>query len=266
MGPYEDSDSNPILTDRNGWKCPGHGTFVLDNKGKTFYIYHAYNKASNVFTGREALVAGLTWQSNGWPKFDDQLATETTPQHLHYDFSKENNAIFWQWDFRNMQPVFNQTQGKLRLSGTFERQSQAGIALTLRPYSTNYEVSTAVVNTNEASKGLIVYGDVSAAVGIAIRKDTVEFWAIKEGKRMVLNTQQVQDAKLPVYLKMKVLPDFTCRVYWKQSADWSELTTNSKPYSINFLPPWDRSPRPGLNFLGDENMHASFAFFDIKYL
>lgn len=265
-GPYEEDDNNPILTDRDGWECPGHGTFVRNNKGKTLYIYHAYNKTSNVFTGREALVAGLTWKNDGWPKFDDQLATKTSPQQLHYDFAKENKTIFWQWDFRNMQPVFRQAQGKLTLSGRFDTKYQAGIALTLRPYSATYEVSTAVVDTNEASKGLILYGDITASVGIATRKDTVEFWAIKEGKRTVLNTQQIPNRKVPVYLKMKVLPDFTCRVYWKQSAEWSELTTDSKPYSISFLPPWDRSPRPGLNFFGGENANASFAFFDIKYL
>lgn len=265
-GPYEDGDSNPILTDRDGWKCPGHGTFVLDKQGKTFYIYHAYNKANNVFTGREALLAGLTWKDDGWPKFDSQIATKTPTKHLNADFSKENPPIFWQWDFRNMQPIFNQTKGKLTLSGKFEKQNQAGIALTLRPYTSNYEMSTAVLNTNGASKGLILYGDVSASVGITARQDTVEFWVIKEGKKTVLNAQQVQDATLPVYLKMKVLPDFTCSVYWKQSATWNELTTNSKPYSINFLPQWDRSPRPGLNFYGSENTTASFGFFDMKYL
>lgn len=268
VGPYEDYNENPILSDGGSWKCPGHGTFVQDTKGKNFYIYHAYNKASNVFTGREALIAELLWKEDQWPAFNNSLATETKLQDtlIHYDFAKTKEKIYWQWDFRNMKPAFSQTQGQLHLSGMNSATNPAGIALTLRPYTASYELSTAVLNTNDASKGLIIYGDVTAAAGVAVRADKVEFWVLQGEKRIVLNDQQIARKELPVYLKMIVFPDFTCRVYWKQQAEWNELTPKKESYAIGFLPPWDRSPRPGLNFSGRAKEEAVFSFFDIKYL
>lgn len=267
-GPYrEEGANNPVLTDNGNWKCPGHGTFVQDKAGNNFYIYHAYNKASNVFTGREALIASLLWKPNQWPELRPVPVSSGNKEniHLHYDFSKDNGKIFWQWDFRNMKPEYRQKDGALQLSGTYGSDHPAGIALTLRPYAAAYEISTAVTNNNKAGKGLIIYGDVSAAAGIAVRNDTVAFWVIKDGKRTVPGEQKIPAANTPVYLKMAMLPDFTCRVYWKQQGEWEELTPGKKAYNISFLPPWDRSPRPGLNFQGEPGENAAFSFFDIRY-
>jgi len=262
-GPYEDYDQNPILTNRDGWKCPGHGTFVNNQKEETYYIYHAYRASSNVFTGREGLVSQLRWTASGWPAFGSQLLTLQHSVGLRYDFTQKH--AYWQWDFRHMQPTIDEGHGKLDLSGSYDAQNLAGVAITVRPYSSTYEIQTSVLNTNGADKGLLVYGDVSASVGIAVHGNRVAFWAIKDGKKEVLREAPLQSARLPVYLKLKVYPDFTCRVYWKQQADWEELTANEEPYSIQFLPPWDRSPRPGLNFSGNEQEKASFGFFEMKY-
>lgn len=266
-GPYEEDTNNPVLSDNGDWKCPGHGTFVQDTAGNDFYLYHAYNKASNVFTGREALISSLSWKTNEWPELRPVPVKANSKEHihLHYNFAKKTGKIFWQWDFRNMKPVFPQTGGKLQLSGLYNSNHPAGIALTLRPYAAAYEISTAVLNSNKASKGLIIYGDVSAAVGIAVRHDQVEFWVMKDGKRDILSEQKVPDIGKPVYLKMVMLPDFTCKVYWKQQAGWEELTPDKKAYPVGFLPPWDRSPRPGLNFQGAPDENAAFSFFDIRY-
>jgi beta-xylosidase len=266
-GPYTDNAANPVLADGDSWKCPGHGTFVQDPKGNYRYIYHAYNKTSHVFTGREALVAALSWDANQWPVFRHTpgLQNRQTNNYFHYDFANTSKKIFWQWDFRNMQPVVKQADGKLWLSGKYSEKNPCGIALTLRPYAAAYEMSTAVTNTNKARKGLIIYGDANAATGIAVRGDQVEYWISKDGKRTVLNKEKIQQTGVPVHLKMIVSPDFTCRVYWKQLDNWQELTPDKKPYSIGFLPPWDRSPRPGLNFQGNEEEDAAFSFFEIKY-
>lgn len=265
-GPYEDYTGNPVLSDSGGWKCPGHGTFVQDAKGKYYYIYHAYNKASNVFTGREAMVTALSWKADKWPAFgqEDALKNNKPDTLLHYDFAKTKERIYWQWDFRNMEPVFRVQDGKLQLSGKAAANNPSGVALTLRPYTAAYEINTAVLNSNKASKGLVIYGDASAATGIAVRDDKVEYWVSKDGKRTVLGDQQIRTG-LPVYLKMEIFPDFTCKVYWKQQAAWTQLTPDKQSYSIAFLPPWDRSPRPGLSYIGSEDDDAQFGFFDIKY-
>jgi beta-xylosidase len=264
-GPYEDYAHNPVLTDKGDWKCPGHGTFVQDAKGDRFYVYHAYNKGSHVFTGREGMVSALSWKDQ-WPVFSPVKAKETKERNsFHYNFAKTNEKIFWQWDFRNMQPSFLQADGKLRLSGKTRNGNPSGTALTVRPYSAAYEISTVVLNHNKASKGLIIYGDASAATGIAVRDNKVEFWATKDDQRTVLKEKELQQPEQPVYLKMVVSPDFTCKVYWKQGPDWQELTADNKPFSIGFLPPWDRSPRPGLSFLGREDDWSEFGFFDARY-
>ncbi|NLR59532.1 family 43 glycosylhydrolase [Chitinophaga polysaccharea] len=266
-GPYTDYRNNPVLTDGGNWKCPGHGTFVQDTQGATFYLYHAYNKQSNVFTGREGLISALSWNADQWPVFSSSTALENQPPLTvyHYDFAHVNNDIFWQWDFRNMQPLYRYNNGILHLSGKYSAQNPSGIALTLRPYSAAYDISTAVVNHNPAAKGLVVYGDAGAAAGIAVSGNKAIFWISKDGKRRVLNEQSITDTNSSVYLKLSVFPDFTCRVYWKQQQDWEELTPGKQPYTISFLPPWDRSPRPGLSFMGTEKEEAVFSFFEIRY-
>ncbi|MGO4291815.1 glycoside hydrolase family 43 protein [Chitinophaga sp. RAB17] len=267
-GPYEEDAANPVLSDSRDWKCPGHGTFVQDTKGNYRYIYHAYNKASNVFTGREGIIAALSWDAQQWPVFSHiSSSLKSQPNtSFHYDFSTPTKKIFWQWDFRNMQPDFKQANGKLYLSGKYSDNNPAGVALTVRPFSASYEISTAILNNNPAAKGLIIYGDATAALGIAVRGDKVECWISKNGKRAVLNEQKIQQTQLPVYLKMIVSPDFTCRMYWKQGTNWNELAPDQKSYPIGFLPQWDRSPRPGLNYMGGEKENAAFSFFEIKYV
>lgn len=264
-GPYEDYDQNPVLTDGGDWKCPGHGTFVTNEDGKTSYIYHAYNKRGHIFTGREGLIAELVWKEGAWPAFKPSGAMTQKNQHFYVDFASAKEPIYWQWDFRYMEPIVKQTSGALNLSGKYDGENPAGIALTLRPYSASYEISTTVLNTNDADKGLIVYGDVSASIGVAVRGEKVQFWVIKDGKRSVLEEQVLQEQDVPVFLKIKVLPDFTCKAHWKQQDDWQELGGSKSAYAIDFLPPWDRSPRPGLNFAGANNADARFGFFEIKY-
>lgn len=264
-GPYEEYDKNPILRDANGWKCPGHGTFVQDKQGKTFYMYHAYSKRSHVFTGREGQIAELHWK-DGWPSFDGIVSAKENYSNTRFNFSDSETRAYWQWDFRYMQPQVHRRNGKLMLSGTYAPKSEAGIALALRPYSASYEISTVVLNRNEASKGLIIYGDENASIGVDTEGDKVVFWIIKDGKRNILDEQQILNDNPAVYLKMKVSPDFTCRAYWKQQGDWKELATQENGYSINFLPAWDRSPRPGLHFKGSESQYALFQFLELTYL
>lgn len=266
-GPYTDYSANPILTDEGDWKCPGHGTFVQDPKGNYRYVYHAYNKTSNIFTGREGMVAALSWNKEQWPVLSHTIATINTqpPASLHYDFAHSGRKIFWQWDFRSMQPVVKEANGQLQLSGKYSERNPVGIALAVRPYSAAYTISTAVVNHNKAAKGLIIYGDANAAIGIDVQDNQVVGWISGDGKKTVLSGQTMERPEAPVELKMIVYPDFTCRMYWKQGTNWNELTPKQQPYPIGYLPPWDRAPRPGLHFQGAANEMAAFSYFDITY-
>ncbi|WP_448633202.1 glycoside hydrolase family 43 protein [Pedobacter panaciterrae] len=270
QGPYENHPRNPLLYENEWWKCSGHGTFVNSPDGKYYYIYHAYNKASSVFTGRQGMLAELTWSGkNEWPEFKELSPAPGNPSANNFkaNFSTQNPSVEWQWDFRNSTPKLAQQKGNLYLSGNIKKENNAGIALTIRPAHLNYEMTTTVVNRNNALKGLVVYGDANAATGIGVVGNKVQFWMVKDNKETVLNTATIDNPETPIQLKMLVKPDFTCRVYWRQkSKDWKELSVDDKAYSIDFLPQWDRSPRPGLNFKGASTANAQFSSFELNYL
>jgi hypothetical protein len=52
-------------------------------------------------------------------------------------------------------------------------------------------------------------------------------------------------------------PDKTCDFFYKTN-EWIKLASN---IAIAFLPQWDRSPRLGLHYRGNEKDNAEFSFF-----
>ncbi|EDM34164.1 beta-xylosidase (1,4-beta-D-xylan xylosidase) [Pedobacter sp. BAL39] len=270
QGPYEKYDQNPILQENEFWKCSGHGTFVENPEGKTFYLYHAYHKQSSVFTGRQGLVAELQWSGkNEWPKFkesNDPQTFQASAYDVHETFTGKTPSRFWQWDFRNSTPVLNQQKGTLHLSGSYKENNASGVVATLRPVAAAYEMTVTVHNQNDALKGLVIYGDANQAIGVGAEGDSLKFWMAKDNKTTILSTSSIAHPKLPVQLKLKTDEDAHCRVYWKQKdGGWQELKEGAQAAGISFLPPWDRSPRPGLNFKGASGQEAVFADFSLVY-
>lgn len=261
--PYEDYNQNPILQANETWKCPGHGTFVKQDDGKHMYIHHAYNKESNIFTGREGMLAELEWTNgNDWPSFVSQTISKSTANNISTTFKEKKAAHYWQWDFRNAMPVIKQQKGMLYLSGTFKESNKTGVALTVRPVSRDFDITTTVANSNEALKGLVFYGDANAAVGIGTINNTVEFWMVKDNTRTVLATQNIK-AGVPVQLKLTMKPGLTCEVFYKQEeTGWQQIGSAIKQ-QLGFLPQWDRSPRPGLHFKGSPTQQAAFSSFEL---
>ncbi|TDQ08597.1 family 43 glycosylhydrolase [Pedobacter metabolipauper] len=268
-GPYENHLKNPILQENADWKCSGHGTFVNSPDGKYYYLYHAYNKESTVFTGRQGMLAELVWAGkNEWPSFTALSAglISAGKNNIKDDFNSKSIANYWQWDFRNATPVVKQQKGSLHLSGSITKSNNTGVVLTLRPTAMDYEMTTTVMNQNNALKGLVIYGDANAALGIGVVNNQVEFWSSKDRKRTVLKSILLKNPAAPVDLKITVLPDHTCKVYWKQQKDaWEELVYADQGYSMNHLPQWDRSPRVGLCFHGTPELEAVFSSFNLSY-
>lgn len=262
-GPYEDYGQNPVLQANESWKCPGHGTFVKQDDGKYVFLYHAYNKNSNVFTGREGMLAELVWgNGDSWPSLVSRQTTNSSTGNITTSFEEQQLAPYWQWDFRNSTPRINQNNGKLSLSGTIKQGNNTGVVLTIRPVSNHFDLTTTVANSNEALKGLAFYGDANAAVGIGVVKDTVECWMVKDNVRTVLATQNIK-ADVPVQLRLTMKPDMTCEVFYKQEGnDWQQVAAGTK-WDIGFLPQWDRSPRAGLHFKGSSNQKAVFSDFNL---
>lgn len=261
-GPYTKYESNPVLSGYDAWKCTGHGTIVQTAKGEDYYVYHAYSKEDEVYTGRQGMLGRLEWhRQTGWPSV--KPVSGEKPTAFTDDFSVDKINDNWQWDFRHSTPVVKIENGLLHLSGKTTVENKTGTVLTVRPFKPNYAITTAVMNTNSSLKGLIVYGDANAATGIGIKNDSIEVWYVNNNTRKVL--QQIPVANVaPLYLKIDVKDGNKLRFYWSNAIDkWTEITTGSNYFTADFLPSWDRSPRPGLWQQGDA--FAAFDFFKLQY-
>lgn len=262
-GPYEVYENNPILSENERWKCMGHGTFVKGINGDDFYLHHAYNKESTVLTGRQGLISELVWpENNGWPAFKTQKIVGPAVADIADNFTSLVPAKYWQWDFRNATPKFKQQNGVLTLSGTVKQGNQTGIVLTAKPVSGNFEMTTTVVNHNQALKGLTFYGDANMAIGVGTQNNEVVVWQVKDKQFGIIGRAAI-NAKLPVKLKFK-LTNKACTFYHGSgNNDWKAILTDTN-INTDLLPQWDRSPRVGLHFKGSSDEQAVFVDFRIK--
>lgn len=275
-GPYTDYERNPLLAENSQWKCHGHGTLVETNNDHWFYLYHAYRKTDHVYTGRQGLLDELKWSSE-WPLFIkgipstssdlNTIKNRKSTEVLSDNFNTTSIANFWQWDFRNSNPQVELEKGKLCLSGAVGVSgNKTGTVLTVRPYSGNYEMVAAVLNHNSALKGLAVYGDASESCGIGIKENTIQLWEVKKNKRIILKEISLSISDKPIRFKIKVEDGYKIAFFWSEnSSTWTPLKTENTFYNGDFLPPWDRSPRPGLHHVGEDKDQACFSDFRITY-
>lgn len=263
-GPYEYFSNNPILSENSVWKCMGHGTFVNASNEQTYYLHHAYNKATNVSTGRQALISKLNWSSdNGWPSFEAQAISNTKPIDIFDNFASTNLSKRWQWDFRNSTPFTQQDNGVLDLGGVTKVGNNAGIVLTTRPTSAVFSAQVTVVNSNDALKGISFYGDANAAIGIGVKNNNVMVWQVIDNKFSVL-FQRAIDKNISSKLMLAVNEGRDVLFSIKQgNQSWQKLPVQIDLKKTN-LAQWDRSPRIGLHYQGDNKMRARFSNFILK--
>ncbi|WP_276088612.1 family 43 glycosylhydrolase [Pedobacter sp. JY14-1] len=262
-GPYEDFSENPLLQGSADWKCSGHGTFVTTADGRTAYLHHAYHKQTTVYTGREGLLADLSWSANDWPVLKEVSGTADVVKNIKDDFKGKAPAKYWQWDFRNSTPSLKQSAGRLYVSGAIKADNPSGIAVTVRPLAAAWDMDVNVVNQNSSQKGLVYYGDANAAIGVGVIGDQVEYWVVRDNQRKVTGAVKLSTPKAAVRLRMSAGKDGKCSAYWAQGTDhWKEI---GQPVDFGFLPQWDRSPRMGLNFKGAADQRAVFSAFSLNY-
>ena len=264
QGPYTRYANNPLLSETDDFKCTGHGTIVTTKQGNDFYLYHAYSKTADVYTGRQAMLGRVVWNATtGWPAIEPQGAKAARLHNYRVDFSTSQLSDAWQWDFRHTKPNFKLENGLLYLSGQPTPNNKTGTVLTVRPLTGNYTIITEVANNNASLKGLVLYGDADESVGIGIVSNKLQVWEVKKDKRSVLNEQELVNAQ-QVQFKMNVTNGYQIHFFWRENkGEWQEMTTSGAFYNGDFLPPWDRSPRPGL--LQNGTAPAAFTFFEIVY-
>lgn len=267
---------NVLLGDNELWKCPGHGTMVETKDDRYFFMYHAYRRTDHVFTGRQALIDEVIWE-NGWPRFtkgEERASpghgsgrmTQMTMHGITDGFRSSRLSTFWQWDFRHSEPEITFSGNNLCLSGVIDEANKTGTVLTVRPSFGDYEITTAVVNRNSSLKGLVIYGDVGEAVGIGTLGDKIQVWQVKKNEKTVLAERQVvEDGK--IHLKIAVAGGSRLKFFWRSNGNWKQMHSDAEAasYDGDFLPAWDRSPRPGLIHHGKRSEYACFSFFKIDY-
>lgn len=137
-GPFESNPRNPILTHRNFKSSPfqatGHADLVQAHDGNWWTVFHGIRPASRQahHTGRETLLAPVTWSEDGWPVVNGtgtvtpRMDVKTLPpqpwpaEPRRDDFDSQKLAHAWSF-VRNLDAArwtLTERPGWLRLKGS----------------------------------------------------------------------------------------------------------------------------------------------------
>lgn len=242
MGPWEKYSGNPILTGQGDWMCPGHGTAVTRN-GKNYLMYHAYDRSSNKYTGRQALVRGFEFTADNWLRFTDEyLSPENSPKSYTAtdDFDKAKLDLQWNWSVFN-KPAFELKKGKIEMQLKDDRE----VFIARKIDSPNYEATVETVPAKSAQSGVALVGDDKNLIYAIAKQDSISIILVKNGTKSSLGKFPVAASGKHVFLKLHVKNNTDIRFsYSLTGSDFQELKI-TKP-DITYLPPWDRAVRAGI--------------------
>ena len=269
QGPWERYAGNPILHGGGQWNCPGHGTLVTTPDGRYFYMYHAYNTATNVFSGRQGLLDEIIWNpQTGWPSFRygttpsiqavaPHSGTVQQPLKDFIDnFDANEMGLEWIWDVSKDKPAYQIRGGKLALTGN---NTPTGAFLGLRPRNENYTL-LATVDKGASPAGICIYGTKDQAIGISRVGNRLEIWQVVEGSRSVLATEELtDDQEATLYIETRF--GQYCRMgFLRQNGRKQQVGTL---IHVGNLPQWDRPPMIGIQ--AGDNGTGIFSKVEIQY-
>jgi beta-xylosidase len=261
LGPWKKYDKNPIMEGNGDWRCPGHGTVVGDERGRTWFMYHAYQSKDFVYVGRQAMLDEVIWGRDGWPSINEghgpssiarsPYNTRVAKSGLRFfdDFLAATLRPGWQWPQSNV-PDFRVARGQLILMPSGEASAIATSVVARTTTSGDY-VATAVVDPRglkgEGWAGLFAYGDTDNSLGVSIGAGgVVTLWTMKKDsptlgrQRLVL---EPRGSRL-VYLRMTAREGRRYR--FAVSADGRGWREFDEELDGDYLPPWDRGVRVAL--------------------
>ena len=183
LGTWEKNPANPILKGNDKWKCPGHGTMVTDETGKTYLLYHAYDAKDTVYVGRQALLDEVNFTGD-WAAINDgkgpsktansplNAAERNAEYNFYDDFNGDKLNFGWVWQQNNV-PVYSVSKGFLTLSpNAAQSNNELGAIMARSTTVGNYTAETQIdVKTvaNNAIAGVSAYGDNENALGIGLK-------------------------------------------------------------------------------------------------
>lgn len=274
-GPWENSPVNPILAGDDQWICPGHGTLVDLPDRRSFFLYHAYNKKENVYTGRQGMLDEVVWQDNGWPVFasgrtpgqggDSPLGKkqEETVVDFVDSFDGSSMALSWQWDLRH-KPATRLADGTLQLGvSDAPEASPAGTFLGVRILQGDYSFTAVIDPSGPASEGIAIYGEARSALALRIEEEGLVLWKVENGEAKKLATTDLPAGE-KLHLRMTVRGGQMFRFHSSPDGrNWKSV--GDQEIDGAFIPPWDRAPRAGLVVAGKAGEIGKFESVELRY-
>lgn len=262
LGPWEKYAQNPVVTDEGSWRCPGHGT-AIEKDGKFYFLYHAYDKQSNVYTGRQGVLKEFVFTEDGWIKFLPQTAVlsgaKPAPATISEPFTGKTLSNQWQWSIFQ-QPAFQVKKGALTLTA---QPTKFGSAVAQRTLAGDYIVTTTINRKrSKGQAGLAAIGDDDNALGVSTDGRELSVWKVQRGQKTVLTTQPVS-ARKAVYLRLRAKDGHLFSFDYSTDGKTYQTLT-AQPIDGAFLPPWDRAIRVGLTAAGAPEQRAVFEDFVVQ--
>ena len=257
LGPWEKYAMNPLLSSDSSWNCPGHGTPIKKN-GRYYFLYHGYDKKSNVYTGRQGLLIEYKFTPDGWIKF----IKEQRPGHIKPvsrsvdDFNAGNLADKWQWS------VFNPIQYTSR-SGNLELTAQTANTTYIgqKVMSANYVATTTIDRISKASAGIGIIGDDKNYIAAMYQDDKIKIIRVKDSTEELIKEIPVRKNK-EIHLRVIVSASTGIRFYYSlRNKEFIPL--DKQVIDGSYLPPWDRALRVGLLAKGTGPEKAVFKNFEL---
>jgi len=279
LGPWEKNSANPILAGNETWKCPGHGSIVTDQRGRTFLFYHAYNARDSIYPGRQAMLDEVRWSADNWPTINDGKGPsvraasplgvpERNADYSFFDDFKASRLLTsWQWPQSN-EPIFylkkTRSGGALLLQPTNANASDMLGAVLAHTTTVGDYIATTVVDVRGlkqgASAGLAAYGDRENALGVAIGDGKVFVYRREKNEQKIIGEISAPASPL-VYLRMTAAGGK--QFSFAASSDGRAWTNIGGATEGAYLPPWDRAVRVALTAGGAADAIAKFEWLRI---
>jgi xylan 1,4-beta-xylosidase len=259
-GPWEKYSGNPIMTGEGDWMCPGHGTATV-YEGKNYFMYHAYRKSSNKYTGRLALVREFEFTPDNWIRFTERYLSprvSNTVYSVTDNFDKASLDLQWSWSVFN-KPSVELKKGKMNLRLNDDRET----FIARRIDSQNYESTVEIIPMKSAQAGVALIGDDKNMIYAVAKQDSIAVVLLKNGSRTSLGKFPVVKTGKPLFLRMEVKNN--TEISFHYSSDGSDFTVlKTDPADITSLPPWDRALRAGVVAKGVQGEVAVIEGFVFK--
>ncbi|MFL5808096.1 MAG: family 43 glycosylhydrolase [Flavisolibacter sp.] len=258
LGSWEKYKNNPVLTNTTGWTCPGHGTPV-EKDGRHYFMFHAYDRQSNIYTGRQGLLTEYKFTGDGWIEFvKDNSPVDVPIKNTSENFRGKKLPSDWQWSVFQ-QPQYKMKWGELYLSAF---SSPSGAFLAHKTITGNYTATTKLhIKKSTASPGLAIIGDESNMISVVYSNDSLKLMQLKAGKETVIVGTTLTSSK-KMYLQAQVANGHDISFYYGKDKNHL-LQLNTSPVNGSYLPPWDRAIRIGLISKGEVGRKAVFDSFEL---